>query len=380
MKKTIAILLALMMCVSILVACGGKEEPQPAPTDPPAEQENEPEKTPEPAPEPQPAEEGRITISSDEWGDISFVVPDNGNYELLLAEPGQDSLELFEKEIHGQKLNYPDQRMTHQKALITGDGFDILIGYLDLLEDTNNSWPTFGMTVRSWYQPDEVTYGGLEGFGYTRDFYMLAFPAITQFGIRMVYILPQLPDDADEFESYQMRDLTGEIIDLPDIYVILDSLEFDGEMISEPRFETEPIVGDLVTVTPTDGWEFSYVDKLSLSVFNLEKEGISNDGSSATYGLIEALVVNYGKSLREVVEDKKGSSSNAEMVQLDNATTNNQEFLVFHIPNRYEFILLTSPESGVLDLDMGGYIELKISFVDDYKVAMKMVESIIVNP
>ena len=381
MKKTIAILLALMMCVSFLAACGGGEpEPESAPADPPAQQEDEPEKEPEktPAPAPEPAEDGRITISSDEWGDISFVVPDNGDYELLLAEPGQGSLELFDRKLHGQDLYDPYQWMTYQKAFITGDGFDILIGYKDLMEDPNNSKQTFGMTINKWYQPDEVTYDGLDGFGFMKDFYILAFPAITQFGMRLVHIFPHLPDGADEFERNQMEELAKEIVDLPEIHVILDSLKFDGEFISEPRFETEPIEGKLVTVTPTDGWEFSDVDMTFLSAFTLVKEGLGNT-FARPYGEIVIITKSTGVPLKEYIEDIKSVSSNEGIEQLDNVTINNQEFLLFHVPKISKFLFLTSPKNGVLDLDMVGHIDIEVNFVDDYNVAMKMLESIIVN-
>ena len=57
MKKAITILLVLIMCVSVLTACGGEEEtpvsvPEPEETTEPAQDESVPEPEPEPEPEP----------------------------------------------------------------------------------------------------------------------------------------------------------------------------------------------------------------------------------------------------------------------------------------------------------------------------------------
>jgi len=380
MKKTIAILLALMMCVSILVACGGKEEPKPesAPADPPAEQEKEPEKTTEPAPEPEPAADGKITVTSDEWGDISFIVPDNGNYELILAEPGQESLEIIGTELHGQRIDFPYQQMTYQKAFITGNGFDILIGYKDLLADRTHSWPTYSMMVNTWNRPNEVTYGGLDGFGYRWDFYILAFPAITQYGMRLVHIFPHLPDGADEFSSGQMKDLTEEIMNLPEVHLILDSLEFSGEFISEPRFETEPIDGKHMTINPVDGWEFTTTEA-NLAHFKLKNYVIDTSSSNSTYAEIVIQTGDGARPLSDIIEDSKGASSNKGIEQLDNIKIKSQEYIVFNVPDTPKYILFSSPESGVLDLDMGGHVKIEILYIDDISLAMPMLESITVK-
>jgi len=382
MKKVIALLLALMMCVSILAACGGGEEPPSTPADPPAEQDKEPEKAPEPEakkdPEPEPAGDGRITIKSDEWGDISFIVPDNGNYELLLAEPGQDSLEVIGKELHGQRIDFPYQQMTYQKAFITGNGFDILIGYKDLLADNTHSWPTYNMMVSTWNRPNEVTYGGLNGFGYRWDFYIFAFPAITQYGIRFVHIFPHLPDGDDEFKTSQMKDLTDEIMELPEIHVILDSLEFGGEFINEPRFETEPIDGKHVTITPVDGWEFTTTEP-GLAHFKLKNYSIEARSSNSSYAEIVIRTGDGSRPLKDLIEDAKGATSNKDIEQLDNIKINDQTYILFLVPNTPKYLLYTSLESGVLDLDKGGHIWIDILYLEDISSAIPMLESITLN-
>jgi len=381
MKKTLAILLALMMFVSILTACGGEEAPPPD-LNPPREQDKTPDKTPEPVktPEPPPPDDGRTTISSAEWGNISFIVPDTGEYELLLAEPGQDSLELFERNVHGQSLEEAIHRMTYQKAFITGDGFDILIGYKDLVADDYNFYQTYGMTENYWSRADKVTYDGLEGFAQMRYFYILAFPAVTQYGLRLIHIFPHLPEGADSFGRGEMEELAKELVDLPEIHVILDSLEFSGEMINEPRFELQSSKGDLVTVTPTDGWELSKRDN-GVTAWALKKEGIGNGNFGRTYGEITVFTLSAGRTLKELIESRERSSSFRDMVQLDNIMINNQEFLVFSVPGlSTRFTFLTSKEIGVLDLDMAGYIEIEIFYVDDYNDALPMLKSITINP
>jgi len=390
MKKAIALLVALMMCISILAACGGGDpEPEPAPKDPGSEATKEPEKSPEPSkspepvkspePDPEPVDDGRITISHEIFGDISFIVPADGNYELLLAEPGQDSLELFDNDIRGQSLTAPYSKMTYQKAFISGDGFDILIGYKDLLGDTRNDRPTYDMTVNDWTERVEVNSGGLIGYSNMWFFYILAFPATTQYGMRLAYVIPHVPDGGEKFDRGKMRDFALKVMDTPEPFLILDSLEFSGEKFNETRYETEPFEGKIITVAPKDGWEFNETGFL-LNSFNLIKEGIGNTTAAKPFGEITIFTETAGKPLKEIIEDRKGSSTHAGLEQIDNITINGQEYLLFYSTERSKFMMFTSPESGVLDLNMVGYIQIEVKWIDDINLALPMLESITFNP
>jgi len=87
MKRTIAIVIVIMMCVSILAACGGKEEAQ-TPVAPTQSPEPPPEPTPEPTPEPikDAVLEGFYTLIKYEAGDVDLleIVEDSGESTLYV--------------------------------------------------------------------------------------------------------------------------------------------------------------------------------------------------------------------------------------------------------------------------------------------------------
>ena len=87
MKRTIAIVIAIMMCVSVLVACGGKEEAQ-TPVAPTQSPEPAPEPTPEPTPEPvkDVVLEGFYTLIKYEFAgnDLLDLVEDSGESTLYV--------------------------------------------------------------------------------------------------------------------------------------------------------------------------------------------------------------------------------------------------------------------------------------------------------
>ena len=62
MKKILSMILACIMALSLLTACGGGGNDQPAQTEPPKQDEPAPEKTPDP--EPAPAEDVTIQVAA----------------------------------------------------------------------------------------------------------------------------------------------------------------------------------------------------------------------------------------------------------------------------------------------------------------------------
>jgi len=115
MKKTIAILAALMMCVSILAACGGGEpEAQSAPAEPPAEQEKEPEKTPEPTPEPTP---DLVQSPFASLNNVGEVVEFAG-FDWWVLDVKDDMAFIV-------RVNYPTQEKFHSETTASWETSDI---------------------------------------------------------------------------------------------------------------------------------------------------------------------------------------------------------------------------------------------------------------
>jgi len=379
MKRTIAILLALMMCMSILTACGGGEvAPEPTPkqeeTTEPVQEESIPE--PEPEPEPTETQGNQFTVSHEGFGSIGFSVSDE-SLEVILAEPDQESLELFEGDTNGSRAKWADQ-IQYQKAVISGDDFVIVIGFTDYYNAPGSLYKTYGMLARlmqgSRTDDPSVLYGGLEGFNWTNNYYTMAFPATSQFGGRQIFVSPSFPG-VEDLDRNELKELTEELMERPDINAILDTLTFDGEFISEPGYETEPIETDYVIITPTDGWEFIKVDEGSNN-FNLGKDGISNQ-SALPHGEIEINTRSSNfASANEEIEKLRGYSNTEDLEFIDNVMLGNQEFVVYHSGKANQFFLYTSIPAGPLDLNSPGYVHILVWRLDDYNEALPMLNMI----
>jgi len=369
MKKSIAILLALIMCISILAACG-KEEAPPAPT---PEPEAASESTPEPTPEP--VEDGMttVTITSAEFGDIVFSYPDDGSLIVEVAGPDVESLEVVDDDDLEELFDVPIYSydlVQYQQAHIVGDGFNIIIGYTDY-SDNAFGWRTFGMYSRYMrIGGDYTSLGGLEGAINLFGVVTMTFPSIDQFVGRTIMVFPDSPGAEDE----DTEERNAELLERPDVKAILDSIEFPGEMKNEPRLETEPLDDKYFSINPVDGWEF-IAHSLVFNSFELVKQGVGS--SYFNEGEAEVNIRQFGlSSVGKEVDSLLDHNLFTDVEQLDNLTINGQEFIVLQSAGWEKFWLFTSIGAGPLDEDQDGYIAIYVHYLDDLDVAMPLINTV----
>ncbi|MCL2463299.1 MAG: hypothetical protein FWF44_11580 [Defluviitaleaceae bacterium] len=362
MKKALAILLILTLSVSILAGCGGKaEDPTPTPTSTP---------TATPTPTPDGPKTETVTLLSPDYGDISFSYIDDGSLTVTAAcDPDEVCLDVLGEDVFDETLYYPGT-VQYQRAHIKGDGFHIVIGYTDYRE---NSYRTFSMYMNSgfWNDPEESIYGGVKGYSLLNKIYFLTFPATTQFASRIIAIYPDSVSDEEKVE-----DKCEELLGLPAVRAILDSLKFSGEFKNEPRFETQPIDDKFFAISPTDGWEITYYSD-GFNSYTLRKEGVGNGRFGRSYA--ELHIEKWGlSSPKEELDDKLDGDFYDEAVRLDDITINGQKFFVIQDASWSYIWLYTS--IGAFDENKSGYIEIKISYVDDIEAAMSLLQTVTIKP
>ena len=228
MKKSIAILLALMLSFSILAACGSEEEP-PTPVVDEPKTEATPEPTPEPAPTPELIPDGMTTveITDADFGDIVFSYPDDGSVEVFIAEPGAEDDSLMADDDFRELLGViiqSDNNVKFQRALLVGDDFNIIVGYTDFYNSAS-TYKTFGMAVRGKMdlRAEPVTLGGLDGIVNAQHVASFIFPAITQIASRMILVFPNSIDEGED-----VREMSLSLIERADIQAILNTFSFPG--------------------------------------------------------------------------------------------------------------------------------------------------------
>jgi|GEM_PF-3012609 len=347
MKKSIAILLALMLSFSILAACGSEEEP-PTPVVDEPKTEATPEPTPEPAPTPELIPDGMTTveITDADFGDIVFSYPDDGSVEVFIAEPGAEDDSLMADDDFRELLGViiqSDNNVKFQRALLVGDDFNIIVGYTDFYNSAS-TYKTFGMAVRGKMdlRAEPVTLGGLDGIVNAQHVASFIFPAITQIASRMILVFPNSIEEDDD-----VREMSLSLIEREDIKAILNTFSFPGEILDEPRFEVQPIDNEIFSLTPTDGWEVSGASFM-WHTYELRKGDMRIETKSSS-----------SKPLTEPIDEYFNNSVYSDDIEeLDNVTINGQEFVVLYSDRWEMFWLFTSRGGGPLDINGEGHFEL----------------------
>jgi len=367
MKKTIAVLLALILSLSVLVACGGEEDPEPAILDRTAEPP-EPAATAEPEPTPAAAADGMnlVEITDAEYGDIIFSYPDDGSVTVTIAEPGADDQSLMPRDVFEDLIGVIIEDINdidYQRALIAGDDFNILIGYTNYF-NTEYGYKTFGMVeyYRTDYGAEHLSLGGITGYANVRSVVTIGFPAITQFAGRVILIFPNSVDEDDD-----LNEINQELFKRADIQAILKTFEFPGEMLNEPRLEVQPLDDEFFSITPTDGWEFTYMD------FDSNSYELVKGDMEVSIDVFEWWSVSYQ------INEYLSSAVYDDIEQLDNATFNGQEFVVLRDDWWDMTILITSLGGGPLDTDSDGHLLIDIRGTDSLNDVASLLNTITVN-
>lgn len=345
MKKVLTVILVGVLGLSMLAGCQGKKDPNST----------------------------TITIESSEYGDIGFSYVDDGTLKVTVADENTKSLAVLGDTVFDETLSFPGT-VQLQKACIEGDGFVMVIGYTDYLSDRYNGYKTYDMYKDSsfWHDPVDVTYGGLKGYQLLDGICFLTFPSITQYAVRIIAIYPESVQSSEKVEDRSL-----ELLELPAVRDILESLTFTGSHVDEPRFETMPVEDDFFSLTPVDGWQVSFSSN-GFNSYTLYKAGVGNGsfGSRDAILHVEKWSLN---SVRKEVDSILTSSTFSDAVQLDNIVINDREYLVVQDSGWSYIWLFTSLGTEPLDENAAGYIEIKLSYVDDLAPAMPVLQTITVK-
>ena len=369
MKKTIALLLAILLCMSVLAACGGEtNEPDTRPVDKP-ESTPAPEVTPEPKPEPEPVADGMNTveITNSDYGDIIFSYPDDGSVTVIIAEPGAEDKSLIPEDDMRALLDIiiqSDNDIEFQKALIAGDDFNIMVGYTNYF-DSGSTLKSFGMVERDKlsFDGEPLTLDGLDGVVYTQNITTIIFPAITQYAGRVILVFPNSVDEDD-----RVSDISRSLFERADIQAIINTFSFPGEILDEPRFETQPADNEIFSITPTDGWELTNMSFM-WHTYQLRKGEMKLNTKSSSSTPVSEMIDEY-LSDANVYND---------MEQIDNATFNGQEYVVLHDEGWRLFVLLTSRGGGPLDIDGEGHFLMEIQHIDSLDDVAALLNTVTVH-
>jgi len=365
MRKAISILLVLILNISVLAACGGETEEPAAPV----VDEPKIESTPEPAPEPVavPIADGMNTVEiiSAEYGDIIFSYPDDGSVTVMIAEPGAEDRSLIPTEEFREFLGViimNDNNIDFQKALIAGDDFNIMVGYTDYY-DGGGIHNTFSMVVNSKMQfgAKPLTFDGLDGIIHYQHVATISFPAITQIAGRVILVFPNVIEEGDD-----VGEMSRELFERDDVQAILSTFRFPGEILDEPRLETQPIDNPVFSLTPADGWEVSGFSTM-WHTYELQKGDMKINTESSTSKSVKDQVEEYIFDTRNVYTDSE---------QVDNITFNGHEFVVYHNERWEMFFLLTSRGDGPLDINSDGFFMMEIRRVNNLDDLMPLLNTL----
>jgi len=371
MKKTIAILLILLLSISTLAGCGGAEEPQTTPPEetPVSVPELAPESETEQESEPEATADGMNTveITDVKYGDIIFSYPDDGSVTVMIAEPGAEDDSLIPEDEFRELLGVITQShydVEYQKALIAGDDFNILVGYTNYF-DSGSSLKTFGMVERTAmrHRGEPLTFDGLDGFIHTQSVTSISFPAITQIAGRVILLFPNSVDEDDD-----VGEISRSLFERADIQAFLSTLRFPGEILDEPRLETQPIDNEIFSITPSDGWEVTGMSFM-WHTYELYK------------GDIRVTIETSGSRPPSYQIDDYLSDSNVynDIELIENVTFNGQEFIVMHDEGWKLFVLVTSRGDEPLDIESEGYVMLVIQHADSLDDVTSLLNTIKVN-
>jgi len=371
MKKSMLVLMAVMLCVSMLAGCGGEaEEPEVMPVE-----EDEPLLMTEPGPELEPENEpvsvpdGMITVEiiNADFGDIIFSYPDDGSVTVTIAEPGAENDSLIPADEFRELLGViimNDNNVAFQRALIAGDDFNILVGYTDYY-DGGNIYNTFGMVVNSktTHGAQPLTYDGLNGILHYQHVATISFPAITQIAGRVILVFPNFIEEDDD-----VSEISRGLFEREDVQAILGTFRFPGEMLNEPRLETQPVDNQIFSITPADGWEVSAFSTM-WHTYEFKKGDMRIETESSS-----------SKPLTEPIDEYFNNSVySSDLEELDNVTVNGQEFVVLRSERWGMFWLFTSRGGGPLDINGEGHFELIIRGANNLDDVMPLLNTLTVK-
>jgi len=310
-----------------------------------------------------------IDITDELYGNISFSYDkDDASIKVYYADEGEDLDFMVE---YDEKM-LPSNFMDHQKIYIRGEDFNILMGFADY---SNSPAKTFSGEVyfRRHSRATEISVGGLDGISYTLSpIHQLEFPAVTQYGARIITLYPLVKDDAKDFS----RDDWEALYTNPKVLELLDAVVFSGDL--DPiTWETTPISKSNFTATPTDGW-LMYTD-WAQSV-TLRKDGMSTSFYS-NGGAAEISVASWGLNTpQEWVDEILESKIDTQQKQLDNYFINGREFLLVKhekpLSDTYE--LVTSAGSS-FDPNSSDIVVIKLSCLEEIEPALPMLEKIVIG-
>jgi hypothetical protein len=226
MKKSIAILIVLILCISILAGCGGGDDnttsdakseqttATPEGNTPTAPDGNTP-TTPEPAPTPMET----FNVPSGRFGGMSISYPEGTNVTIDFDESKLKSGE-YNKFIYGS-LNCSSD-MSYEAAHVVFDDFGLVMGFKD-----------FGRTYENYYE-------STKGSKFEKDFKDVEFGNAKGFAIYdtaygFVYIF--FPSFSDEYgrciavytaESLEKEDPYA-LLDNPAILAVLETLNLESK-------------------------------------------------------------------------------------------------------------------------------------------------------
>jgi len=335
----------------------------------------------------------KVTISDDKFGDISFsylaadeIILDGeadieayededeaedgeaeaySGFTVTIADSNNESLSAI-IDFNDQLL--PSNTIQYERVHISGDGWNIVIGYMDY---SSGNMKSYNATYyfRSTLSIEDTELGGLNGYKYLSGVYMLVFPAATQYGARVIALFPDEP-----FENTFTRFSDWEyLLEIDQVAAILGTIEFAGEL-EEPAYETLPVENRRYAVTPTDGWEVYSTWAESVT---LKKEGMTTQSR----GAYEIAISSWGLNTPQDWVDKVLESIvNSGQRQIDDITINGRTFLVVeHTAPRtttYTLITSTGPE---YDPEVNEVVVIELIYVNDIAEAMPLLENIVIN-
>ena len=181
MKKTTALLLALVLCVTLLAGCGAKKIPMET-----------------------------VTVSEKDYGVLSLSFPEGSNITVEYPEPNK-RMEVIS-----------ENTLQVQRAHLTGEGFQILMGYRYLGNDKHKTYQAAYEDYKKRTNSDDfrdIQYGNATGYVH-EDFgcSILVFPSPNEKVVRMIAVF------TDETRENWTKSHPNELLELPEVDAILKTL------------------------------------------------------------------------------------------------------------------------------------------------------------
>ncbi|MCL2434246.1 MAG: hypothetical protein FWD16_07015 [Clostridia bacterium] len=212
MKKTIAILLVLMLSMALLAGCGRNTEKPSNPPDPTSAGNNTPAGS----------SEETVTINLSDHGSISIKYPGDGSFTLDQQEYASDSelLSNSEKLIKQNQNPYPI-------AILKGNDFNIALGYYTY-SGGYEEYKDYAFNYMSLNNPAEIQYDGLDGlmfYDYYFGYVFMLFPEPSSENYMRMLALYTNDAKSDEESGMTVAQLT-ELFESQKAQDIINTLTF----------------------------------------------------------------------------------------------------------------------------------------------------------